>query len=141
MSESVLSMYDNEFLYAYDLDGKDVTVCIERVKQGEIDSHRKGEKPTKKPVLYFKGKEKGLMLCITNTRSIIALYGTDKAAEWAGKWITLFPTTTTFGSKTVDCIRVRPVIPKRGKSQPLQADSDGVVQDPPPPSDTNGDAQ
>ena len=138
MSDDVRSMYDKEYLYAYDLDGADVTVCIEKVKPGELVGT--GGKKSKKPVVFFRGKTKGLALCITNTKTIGSLYGSFRAADWVGKWVTLFPTMTQFGGEQKECIRIRQVIPKRGKSQPVQADSDGVVQDQ-PPSDTNGDAQ
>jgi hypothetical protein len=38
------------------------------------------------------------------------MYGKD-TDNWAGKWITIFPTTTEFGGETVDCIRVKPGVP------------------------------
>ena len=139
MSEDVRAMYDKEYLYSYDLDGRDVTVCIERISRGTLTG--KGNKQTKKPVAYFRGKQKGLALCITNAKTIANMYGSFKASDWIGKWITLFPTTTTFGPDTVECIRIRPQIPQRGKGQqPVQSDDDGVVQDTPPESDTNGSA-
>jgi hypothetical protein len=127
VSDDVRSMYDKEYLYAYDLDGADVTVCIERVKPGELVGT--GGKKSKKPVVFFRGKTKGLALCITNTKTIGTMYGSFRAADWVGKWVTLYPTTTQFGGENRECIRIRPVIPK-AKQQ----------KDPPPPSDTNGDA-
>ncbi len=105
----VRSMYDKEFLYSFDLQGRDVTVEIERVKGGEVTGT--GGKKSKKPVLYFKGKEKGLALCITNVRVIASIYGSFDSEVWLGKRITLYPTTTTFGKDTVDCIRIRPTKP------------------------------
>jgi hypothetical protein len=106
MGIDVRSMYDKEFLYAYDLQGRDVTVVIAKVTQGKLVGT--GGKSSKKPVVYFKGKEKGLGLCITNARTIAAIYGGFEVDKWIGKAITLFPTTTTFGGATVDCIRIRP---------------------------------
>jgi len=104
------SLYDEkEFLYAFDLDGRDVTVTIERCTGGEItgDNGRK----SKKPMLSFVGKRKKLALNKTNGATIAALYGVRTKA-WAGKSITLYPTTTTFGKDTVECVRIRPVVPK-----------------------------
>jgi hypothetical protein len=144
MSDDVRSMYDKEYLYHYDLEGRDVTVCIERITQGTLTG--KGNKKAKKPIVYFRGKQKGLALCITNAKTIKEMYGSFRAADWIGKWITLYPTTTTFGSDTVECIRVRPQIPKRVKAQTQDEpaaepshDDDGVVNEQ-PVSDTNGDA-
>jgi hypothetical protein len=114
----VRAMFDKEYFYAYDLQGRDVTVTIERVTQGKLVGT--GGKSSKKPVVYFRewGKDretgkhvKGLGLNITNVRIIAAMYGSFKVEDWIGKRITLYPTTTTFGSQTVDCIRIRPMIP------------------------------
>ncbi len=114
----VRQLFDKEYLYAYDLQGKDVTVVIESVKGGTLVGT--GGKSNKKPVLRFKGKEKALALNITNARVIAALYGGFDAELWLGKAITLYPTTTTFGAQTVDCIRVRNVKPKaRNGSEPV----------------------
>jgi hypothetical protein len=115
-------MYDKEFLYAYDLQGRDVTVVITKVTQGKLTGT--GGKSSKKPVLYFRGKEKGLGLCITNARTIASIYGSFEADKWVGKAITLYPTTTTFGGATVDCIRIRPTKP--GKDKPVDDTPDTV---------------
>jgi hypothetical protein len=116
------SLFDEkEFLFAFDLDGRDVTVVIDKVVGGEIigESGRK----SKKPMATFVGKKKKLALNKTNGATIAAMYGT-RTENWSGKAITLYPTTTTFGKDTVECIRVRPVVPqvpqqgaRRGKAE------------------------
>ena len=115
----VRKMYDKAYIYAYDLEGRDVTVEIVRVTGGTLVGT--GGKSNKKPVLYFKGTEKGLALNITGARVIAGMYGGFDADKWLNKRITLYPTTTTFGSQTVDCIRIRPTVPK-GKGEPIRAD-------------------
>jgi hypothetical protein len=121
MGIDVRTLYDKEFLYSFDLQGRDVTVVIERVKAGVLTGV--GGKKNKKPVVYFRGKEKGLGLNITNARTIASMYGGFDAEKWIGKAVTLYPTTTTFGDKTVDCIRVRPEIPRpAGRGQPQASD-------------------
>jgi len=104
----VRSMFEKEFLYHYNLDGRDVAVTIRKVIQGAVQGT--DGKKQKKPVVYFEGSDKGLALNITNVRAIGGMYG-FKAEDWAGKRVTLFPTTTQFGPKTVECIRVRPTPP------------------------------
>lgn len=106
----VRKLFDKEYLYAYDLEGKDVTVVIESVKGGTLVGT--GGKSNKKPVVRFKGKEKALALNITNARVIAGLYGGFDAEMWIGKAVTLYPTTTTFGAQTVECIRIRNVKPR-----------------------------
>jgi hypothetical protein len=100
--------FDKDYLYSFHLDGKDCTVTIDRVVQGAIPGT--DGKKTKKPLVYFRSQQKPLALNITNVRVIGGMYG-FKAEDWVGKRITIYPTTTTFGPKTVDCIRVRPTIP------------------------------
>jgi len=80
-------------------------------------------------MVYFKGREKGLALNITNVKTVGSMYG-FVAADWVGKRITIYPTTTTFGSATVDCIRVKVGVPG-AKAQDAPPD--------PPPAPTEGD--
>jgi hypothetical protein len=111
MGTDVRTMYDKELLYAHDLAGQDVTLTIAEVKRGELTGT--GGKKNKKPIVKFRERpEKGLGLCITNARTIAQLYGSFEVEKWLGKRITIYPTTTTFGSATVDCIRIRPAVPK-----------------------------
>jgi hypothetical protein len=131
----VRSMLDKEFLYHFDLDGRDVSVCIDRVTPGEVPGEN--GKKSRKPLVYFKGKNKPLALNITNIRTIAAITGSFDSARWVGAWITLYPTTTQFGPRTVECIRVRPSAPKRGKpapTEPVQAEgpssSDTLTREP-----------
>lgn len=118
-------MYDDkEYLYAFDLDGREVTITIEKVLAGELQGD-KGRK-TRKPMIAIVGKTKKLALNKTNGKTIASLYGTD-TDEWAGKQITIYPTTTDFGGETVECIRVRPTVPtpiktKGGNGRKMPAD-------------------
>lgn len=104
------SLYSKDYLGAWDLDGKDVTVTIARVVAGELTAN--GGRKSKKPIVYFEESKDGKGFCLnaTNGKLIAALYG-NKTEAWVGKKITLYPTTTSFGSDVVDCIRVRPQAP------------------------------
>lgn len=111
MSKHWKSMMDRNYIYAFDLEGRDVTVAIERVEQGELTAL--GGRKSKKPVVFFAGSSsgKGLALNATNCKTIATLYG-NYVDKWIGKLVTLYPTTTTMGSETVECIRIRPIIPR-----------------------------
>lgn len=104
------SMMHRDYLFAFDLQGRDCTVTIAKVTGGEITGD--GGKKTKKPICSFKESRDGrpLALNATNCKTIAAMYGNDTAA-WAGKRITIYPTTTNFGSEVRECIRVRPGVP------------------------------
>lgn len=119
------SMMDRDFIFAFDLNGKEVAVTISRVEAGTLNGS--GGRKAKKPVVYFEGKEKGLALNSTNCKTIAKLYG-NYTEKWIGKQITLYPTTTEMAGETVECIRVRPQAPRRetpkggrnGKAEPEQ---------------------
>lgn len=119
------TLYDKEHLGSWDLQGRDVTVTIEWVRQGKAKS--KDGKEAKKPLIKFRGKEKTFLCNVTNGNTIAAMYGPD-VKEWTDKRITLYGSTTSVGGATVDCIRIRPGIPK-GKDTPALADTGGPTPD------------
>jgi hypothetical protein len=89
---------------------KDVVVVIDRVVAGEVTGE-KGRK-TKRPVVYFKGKQRPLALNATNAKTVAGLYG-PMTESWPGKSITLFVTQTRDKDDVeVDCIRIRPRVPR-----------------------------
>lgn len=107
------SMYDSDYIGHWDLpQGKDVVVTIERVEAREL--RVVGKETKKKPVVFFKGKDKGMVVVKTNGKAIAGMYGTETAA-WVGKQISLYRTTTQMGRDTVECIRVRPTPPAAAK--------------------------
>lgn len=118
------SLMDRDYLFAFDLAGRDVTLTIERVAQGELIAL--GGRKSKKPLCYFKeGREKKpLAMNSTNCKTVAGLYGNDCDA-WIGKRITLYPTTTQMAGETVECIRVRPLVPPDKKAaDPAEKASD-----------------
>lgn len=106
-------MYDDsEMLYAYDLEaagGRDVVVVISKVYAGELTGE-KGRK-SKKPFVQFEGRDKKLALNKTNGKAIATMYGKD-TAQWPGKPIAIYATTTEYNGEQRDCIRIRPRAPE-----------------------------
>ena len=90
-------------LKAEDLQGKSVKVTI---ADAEVKLIGKEDDASNKLVLSFKDKEKTLVLNKTNAEVIAAAYG-DEEQAWVDREIIMYPTVTTFGDKTVPCIRVR----------------------------------
>ena len=89
----------SDYLKADDLQGHEVSVVISQIKFEKMDGKDK-------PILFFLGKSKGLMLNKTNIKAIIALYG-DETNSWNGKEITLFPKMVDFQGESVNAIRVK----------------------------------
>jgi hypothetical protein len=95
----------SRFVQAADLKPQGVTVVMDRVSMEEVGT---GKDAKEKPVLTFKNASKGLVLNAVNDDTISKLFG-DEDRDWTGHRICLYPTTTTFGGKTVDCVRIRAV--------------------------------
>ena len=100
---NIKKSFPSRWLKASDLNGRAVKVEIDKV----IDEDIGGED---KPVLYFAGKEKGVVLNKTNADVLADAFG-DETDEWAGSKVELYPAKTQFQGKLVDCIRVRTIVP------------------------------
>lgn len=111
------------YLFACHLGFNDLTVTIKSVVEGKIKGT--GGLESGKPVIHFvEPGVRPLALNKTNGAAIVSLYGTPKVSEWVGKRITLYPTTTTFGKDTVECIRIRPIVPPAPRGE---FDLDGTL--------------
>jgi len=97
--------FPSKYLKASDLQDRNINVVIDRAEPEEVGE---GER---KPVLYFQGKTKGLVLNKTNSRAIAAAYG-DDTDDWEGRPLVLFPAMVDFRGDTVEAIRVRLPKPK-----------------------------
>lgn len=96
------SAFPSAYLKASDLGAAAPVVTIDRV-----DVEPVGRDKEMKPVVYFRGKEKGVVLNKTNSNMIATLTGSRDTDDWIGCQIRLYATTTEFGGETVECIRVK----------------------------------
>lgn len=92
--------FPSKYIRAMDLKGRVANVKIRDVVYEEVGS---GDS---KPVIYFEGKEKGLILNKTNGMSIAAEYGPETDG-WIGATIELFSMKVPFNGQQVDSIRMR----------------------------------
>jgi hypothetical protein len=95
----ISSAFPSEFLRAPDLQGRTVKVVIDRVEFRDIGSDNK-------PVAFFFGKKRGLVLNKTNSLEIANYYG-DETDHWQGREIEIYPTKALYQGRQVDAIRVR----------------------------------
>lgn len=123
--------FPSTYLKAEDLRGQRVAVQIGSVKMEEVGQ---GHDQEEKPVVYFNGKDRGLVLNKTNATTIASLYGSD-TEQWRNNWITLFPTQTDFQGKQVACLRVEMQPPAQQNSQPKPQ----PVAQPDPPAEIPAD--
>lgn len=102
------AFYDNTYVRAWDLPvGRDVVMTIERVEGVEIKGVDKTER---RPVVYFKGAKKGLVLNKGMGKTIKGIYGA-RTSGWIGQTVALYATTCAAFGDTHDVIRIRPTAP------------------------------
>ena len=91
--------FPSKWLKAEDIgQGRKVRVSIERVDMENIGDEDK-------PVMYFTGKAKGLVLNKTNAGVLSAAYG-DETEGWSGKEAFLLVQKVNFSGRMVDAIRI-----------------------------------
>src|SRR6185369_9412615 len=91
--------FPSQYLKAADLGGREIRVTMGRVEREKIGTDLK-------LVLFFEGKEKGLVLNKTNANTIGDGYG-DDTDDWYKQPIILFSVKTDYQGKVVDAIRCR----------------------------------
>src|SRR6185312_1211199 len=97
----VSDAFPSQYLKSGDLQGRTVIVTIDRYTIEDVGDDRK-------PVLYFVGKEKGLVLNKTNANEIAFTYG-DDMDDWIGQKIEMFSMMVSFQGKNMPGLRVRAI--------------------------------
>jgi arabinogalactan endo-1,4-beta-galactosidase len=92
-------IYPSKYLKADDLQGREVRVIMQAVELEKIGDDNK-------PVLYFKGKDKGVVLNKTNAGTISSAYG-DDTDDWFDQPLILFSVMVDFQGKVAPAIRCR----------------------------------
>lgn len=108
-------IFPSNYIKADDLKGRDVPVTIDTAKMETLGNDQK-------LILYFEGKEKGMVCNKTNFGRISYLYG-DETDDWVGKKIILTSEFVEFQGKTVKGLRVRPPV-EQARQQPAQHQSE-----------------
>lgn len=98
--------FPSKYLKASDIDESGMSVTIANVTEEEV-----GKDKEVRPVLYFDGEEKGIILNKTNATNISKLYGYE-TDDWIGKKVQLGTAWVDFQGQSVEAIRIYP--PKRG---------------------------
>lgn len=108
MGINVNDAFPSNYLKAADLQGRQVSVAMANVAYEKMGDDTK-------LVLYFAGKDKGLVLNKTNANNIAAIYGQDTDA-WIGKSVVLVEALVDFQGRSVPAIRVRGPAPGNRQS-------------------------
>lgn len=97
---------ESKYLKAEDLpEGAEVRLTIDRVEIETLE-HGDGRKDRDAAVLYFKNKERGLVLNYVNGKRLTDAYG-EESDNCIGQVVLLYRDTTQFKGQTVPCLRLR----------------------------------
>lgn len=99
-------LFPSKYMKASDLGDKPWTFKIGRVTREEMHNKETNAKE-KKPVAYFIGPKKGLILNLTIFEQIEKATGQDDTDNWPGHSVTIYPTTVFAFGKNHHVIRVR----------------------------------
>lgn len=97
---NIQTAFPSDYVKAADLGRNRVKATIDNVTIEKIGNE------DQKPVVYFQGKEKGLVLNKTNANMISEIAGTDETDDWKGVQIVMYVTKVEYAGKRVDGIRV-----------------------------------
>ncbi len=95
-------VFPSRTLKAADLGGRKIKLTIANVEMEKMGDDMK-------PVMYFKGKEKGLVLNKTKAAVLTAAFG-GETDNWYGKEIAIYPAKVAYNGQMVDSINVEPVL-------------------------------
>lgn len=125
---NVNDLYPSKYVKASDIGRNRPTVTIETWRIEKMA----GETGENKPVIYFVGKEKGLVLNRTNAQIIESFLGSD-IDRWVGKPILLYVAKVPFQGRMTDAIRVD--MPPQQTTRPPQPSTPKPAPAPQPPVD------
>ena len=115
--------FPSNYLKASDLKGTQPVVVIDRVEFEPV-----GHQKEMKPILYFAGKEKGVVLNKTNSRKIAELAGSPETDDWQGFRVRLFSTHVEFQGESVEAIRIKAAPPANAAAPPARRPAPAPVE-------------
>lgn len=112
----ILDAFPSTYLKAADLGGRKIRLVIENVDYETVGD-------SQKPVVKFKGKDKGLVLNKTNAMMIASAYGPE-TDDWLGKEIALVSEKVAFQGEIKDALRVKIIEPVLPTGDDVDPDND-----------------
>lgn len=101
----ISQVYPRKYATGEDLKGKAYSLTVKNVALETVHP-QPGAPAEDKPVIYFDGTAKGIILGPALARQIASILGDDTDA-WTGKRITIYPQPMRVAGKEVTAIRAR----------------------------------
>lgn len=98
-------VFKSKYLKGDQIGDRKVVVAIQRIEMEEV-----GRKKEQLPVLYFTGKDLGMVCNRTNWRTLTTMLG-EETDDWIGQRITLYTAPVEFEGETTMALRIMPKKP------------------------------
>ena len=118
-------MFPKKHLTPVDLGINSVNITIERVNQVEVFDQNLNQFK-KVWALFFKGKNKYMILNPTNANMLKEIFGSDDSDDWTGKKIVIYVADIKVAGKKVKALRIK------ASPDPVEQSSDNGNGDPEP---------
>ena len=113
----VSDAFASKYLSSNDLKGKTYTLTIAGIQMEELDGQ--GGKKLK-PIIFFQGAQKGMVLNRTNAEAISMVLG-DETNDWIGHKLELYVMRVQGPNGMTDGLRCRVILPQNaGGPAPVQ---------------------
>lgn len=114
--------FPSQWLTAGDIGDATPIVTISHVEFKEV-----GQTKDIKPVLFFEGKQKGMVCNKTNAKTIAQISGSQDTDDWAGTRVQMYVAMVSFQGEEVEALRVR--LPKTVAAKPKPAPAEVADED------------
>ena len=129
---NINDLYPSKYLKSDDLGNARITLQVATIKLEEV-----AENEPAKPVMFFNGKDKGMVLNKTNALLCAHCWGQD-TDQWAGQWLDLFVEPKMFQGKVVNGLSVAPKLPNSDTAPAPSPQQNAAPASPQPPSEQPG---
>lgn len=124
---NINTAFPSKYLKAADLGDATPVVTISHVDMELMP----GDARETRPVCYFEGKQKGVVLNRTNSNAIAQVAGSPETDNWAGVQVQLYVAIVSFKGEEVEAIRIRaPRVAAKPKPKPAAVEPDDLEDAP-----------
>jgi hypothetical protein len=120
-------LFPSKYLKASDIGEHRPLVVIHRITVEELG---KGDNKERKPVAWFRGKDKGMVLNKTNATTISKVAGSKDMDKWPGTRLQLFVAEVEAFGELTEAIRLRrapdPSVAAPAAEEPFDAEAEAM---------------
>lgn len=119
---------DKDYFGSWDIEDTDLILTIKEIKLEKIKNPQTQEE-AEKPICYWiENDYKPLVLNSTNCKTIQKVYDSPYIEDWCNRKIALFKTNVSAFGDMVECVRIRPYVPRIENRQLICEECGSVIE-------------